>query len=267
MNGKHLNPTHTRDCFSKQSTVKPTLKTTWEIGTTWELRTATSVLRPIQYIELDLRNKTTSEFRTVFTVPWVSLIPRLHCTSSFVYTVNRFADYQIMTRMQWPRPNGQLQLGGGAYGEAACGNHGEKFCPGFSETLRPHAPSPSLYDLTASQSPTGKRPLWTSIPCLRPWCYFYGGGGGGLSYTNPAESLPNMDIAWPWLQWGERLITIATQVVLSMFCNNNPPPPNPSPPTAQCNRIYSVISMLPYSEQTSDILHPGPVSPIYKSKS
>ncbi len=46
-------------------TVKPVFKTTWEIGTTWELRTATSVPRSIHYIEMDLRNKTTSEFRTV----------------------------------------------------------------------------------------------------------------------------------------------------------------------------------------------------------
>ncbi len=36
--------------------------------------------RPIQYTEMDLRNKTTSEFRTVFTVSWVSLIPRFHCS-------------------------------------------------------------------------------------------------------------------------------------------------------------------------------------------
>ncbi len=48
-----------------QYTAKPVLKTTWEIGT-WELRTATSVPMPIQYIEMDLRNKTTSEFRAVF---------------------------------------------------------------------------------------------------------------------------------------------------------------------------------------------------------
>ncbi len=37
--------------------------------TTWELRAATPVPRPIQYIEIDLRNKTTSEFRTVFHSP------------------------------------------------------------------------------------------------------------------------------------------------------------------------------------------------------
>ncbi len=36
----------------------------WEIGPTWELRTATPVPRPIQYTEMDLRNKTTSELRT-----------------------------------------------------------------------------------------------------------------------------------------------------------------------------------------------------------
>ncbi len=51
------------------NTVKPVFKTTWEIGTTWELRTATSVPMPIQYREIDLRNKTTSEFRTVFHSP------------------------------------------------------------------------------------------------------------------------------------------------------------------------------------------------------
>ena len=45
--------------------MKPLFKTTWEIGTTWELRTATPDPRLIQYIETDIRNKTTSEFRTV----------------------------------------------------------------------------------------------------------------------------------------------------------------------------------------------------------
>ena len=49
--------------------VKPAFKTTWEIGTTWEFRTATSVPMPIQYTEIDLRNKATSEFRTVFHSP------------------------------------------------------------------------------------------------------------------------------------------------------------------------------------------------------
>ncbi len=47
-------------------TVKPVFKTTWEIGTHWELRTATSVHSRIHYVKMDLRNKTTSEFRTVF---------------------------------------------------------------------------------------------------------------------------------------------------------------------------------------------------------
>ncbi len=51
------------------NTVKPVLKTTWEIGTTWELRTCTSVPRSIHYIVMDLRNKTTSEFRTDFHSP------------------------------------------------------------------------------------------------------------------------------------------------------------------------------------------------------
>ena len=45
-------------------------QTTWEIGTTWELRKATPVPRPIQDIEIDLKNKTTStDFRTVFHSP------------------------------------------------------------------------------------------------------------------------------------------------------------------------------------------------------
>ena len=55
--------------LSSVYTVKPAFKTTWEIGTTWELRTATSVPRPIQYTEMDLENKNTSEFRTVFHSP------------------------------------------------------------------------------------------------------------------------------------------------------------------------------------------------------
>ena len=50
-------------------TVKPIFKTTWAIGTAWGLRTAVSVPRSIQYIEMALRNKTTSEFRTVFDSP------------------------------------------------------------------------------------------------------------------------------------------------------------------------------------------------------
>ncbi len=49
-------------------TVKPVFKTTWEIGTPWELRTA-SVRSRIQYMEMDLRNKTTPEFRTLFPSP------------------------------------------------------------------------------------------------------------------------------------------------------------------------------------------------------
>ncbi len=53
----------------KTSTVKPVFKTTWEIGTTRELRTATSVPRSIHYIEMDLRTKSTSEFRTVLDSP------------------------------------------------------------------------------------------------------------------------------------------------------------------------------------------------------
>ncbi len=50
-------------------TVKPVFKTTSEIGTTRELRTAIPVPRTIQYTEINLRNKTTSKFRTVFHSP------------------------------------------------------------------------------------------------------------------------------------------------------------------------------------------------------
>ena len=50
-------------------TVKPVFKTIWEIGATWELRTATSVPSSIHHTEMDLRNKTTSEFRTVLESP------------------------------------------------------------------------------------------------------------------------------------------------------------------------------------------------------
>ncbi len=42
---------------------------TCEIRTTWELRTTTLVPRSIHYIEMDLRNKTISEFRTVLDSP------------------------------------------------------------------------------------------------------------------------------------------------------------------------------------------------------
>ncbi len=65
--------------------MKSVVKTTWEIGTPWELRTATSVPRSIHYKEMNLGNKTTSEFRTVFDSPlqWVSLISGFHCTYLF----------------------------------------------------------------------------------------------------------------------------------------------------------------------------------------
>ncbi len=64
--------------------MKPVIKTTWEIGTPWELRTATSVPRFIHYVEKDLRNKTTSEFRTVFDSPLgVPNFPRFHCICLF----------------------------------------------------------------------------------------------------------------------------------------------------------------------------------------
>ncbi len=52
------------------NTMTPVFKTTWEIGITWKLRTVTPIPMPIQYIEMDLRNKTISEFRTVFRSPW-----------------------------------------------------------------------------------------------------------------------------------------------------------------------------------------------------
>ncbi len=39
------------------------------MGTSWELRTATSVPRFIHYVEMDLRNKTTMELRRVFDSP------------------------------------------------------------------------------------------------------------------------------------------------------------------------------------------------------
>ncbi len=50
-------------------TVEPIFMTTWEIGTTWELSTATPVPRPTQCTEMDLKNKTTSELRTAFHSP------------------------------------------------------------------------------------------------------------------------------------------------------------------------------------------------------
>ncbi len=51
-------------------TVKPVFNTTWEIGTPWELRTAISVPSRMQCVQMDLRNKTTSEFRTVSLSPF-----------------------------------------------------------------------------------------------------------------------------------------------------------------------------------------------------
>ena len=59
---QHWKPAH-------HTTVKPVFKTTWEVGTTWELRTATLAPRPTQDIEIELRNTTTSEFMTVFHSP------------------------------------------------------------------------------------------------------------------------------------------------------------------------------------------------------
>ncbi len=71
-----------------KGTVKPVLKITREIGTTWGLRTPTLVDRSIHYIEITLRTKTTSEFRTVFPQSlWVSLIPTFYCNwlGSFLF--------------------------------------------------------------------------------------------------------------------------------------------------------------------------------------
>ena len=49
------------------------LKTTWEIGTAWLLRTATSVHNPIYYVEMDLTNiRPPQNSGQFFTVPWVS---------------------------------------------------------------------------------------------------------------------------------------------------------------------------------------------------
>ncbi len=59
-------------------TVKPVIKTIWKIGTPCKLRTATSVPRFIHYVEMDLRNKATSEFRTVFDSPLGAPFPMLH---------------------------------------------------------------------------------------------------------------------------------------------------------------------------------------------
>ncbi len=50
-------------------TLKPVFKITWEIGTSGQLRTATSVRSHIQYVEMDLRNKSTSECRIPFLSP------------------------------------------------------------------------------------------------------------------------------------------------------------------------------------------------------
>ncbi len=61
--------TNASERYYNACTVKPVFKTTWEIGTTWALRTATPVPRPIQDIETYLINKTTSELRTVFHSP------------------------------------------------------------------------------------------------------------------------------------------------------------------------------------------------------
>ena len=71
--------THLYTYTESLSTVKPIFKTIWEIGITWELRTATPIPRHIQYIEVDLRNKTTSKFRTVFHSPMGVPNSKFHC--------------------------------------------------------------------------------------------------------------------------------------------------------------------------------------------
>ncbi len=52
-------------------TVKPAFKTTCEIRTTLESGPATSVPGPIHHMEMDLRNKNTSEFMIAFHSPLV----------------------------------------------------------------------------------------------------------------------------------------------------------------------------------------------------
>ncbi len=51
--------------YKIKNTVKLIITTTWEIGTPWELKTATSIPSCIHHVAKDLRNETTSEFRTV----------------------------------------------------------------------------------------------------------------------------------------------------------------------------------------------------------
>ncbi len=100
--------------------MKPVFKTTWEIGTAWKLRTATSVPRPIQYIEMDLRNKTTPEFRTPFDSPLgvpnsqVPLYRQLQWTMfmvymDYVYSGNMHLSctysYMYMVHVKWHTQN------------------------------------------------------------------------------------------------------------------------------------------------------------------
>ncbi len=57
------------------------LKTTWEMETTCELRTATSVARSIHYTKWTWEIRPPQIQDSFFlTIPWVSLIPRFHCT-------------------------------------------------------------------------------------------------------------------------------------------------------------------------------------------
>ncbi len=90
---------------------------------------------PIQYIEMDLRNKTTSEFRAVLTVPWVSLIPRFHCNP--VYQVNSSSMY-----MQDYREHSGFCVGEGGYVRAFFGTnylkyHMQNTSAGVSVALTP----------------------------------------------------------------------------------------------------------------------------------
>ena len=52
-----------------QNTVKPVIKTTLEIGTPWELRTATSALEVYSVHRNGPEKKTNSEFRTILGSP------------------------------------------------------------------------------------------------------------------------------------------------------------------------------------------------------
>ncbi len=59
-------------------TVEPVFKTTWEIGTTWELRIATSVLGLFITLRWTWEIRPPQNSGQFLTVPWVSLILRFH---------------------------------------------------------------------------------------------------------------------------------------------------------------------------------------------